>query len=109
MICVDPLRELKDEENPKSKRTKKGCYLFVDNNDLWSLHTFAKMMHLSRDQYKSDSFLPRYVLTEYQREYAVSKGVRLVTFKKTVKTVRGNKEKKASDTQTKRRLEEKIT
>lgn len=108
MICLDPLREIKDEANPKSKHTLKGCYLFVDNGDLWSLHTFAKMLNISKDTFKSDCFLPRYILNEQQRKLAAHKGAKQVPFKKTVKTVRINKEKTASEIQQKRRLKEKM-
>lgn len=107
MICVDPLREMKDEDNPRTNKIM-GCFLFIDNNELWMLHTFAKMIGLSRKSFKSDCFLPRYVLTEIQRKFALRGGAKQVAFRKTVKTVRANKEKTACAAQQKRREGEKV-
>jgi hypothetical protein len=109
MICVDELREIKDDSVPITSidNKMKGCNLYSDSNDVNALHFFAFKIGVSRNFYKSDSFLSRYVLNENQRALAVLKGAKEVSFRQTVLTVRSNKEKSMSSSQRTRRENEK--
>lgn len=104
MICVDDLRDGSDDDLVKKHRTKKICFLFSDNNG--DIHQFAKSINLSRELFKDDNNLPRYVLDEKQRIDAIVKGAVAVQFRKTVETCRANKNRVASTTQSKRRERE---
>lgn len=110
MICVDELRCIKNDNihaDPSNKHIQQGCYLFTDGNDIGALHTFARLIGISRETFRDDNFLPRYILNKDERKKAVLKGVKQVLFRKTVEVCRKNKSGLASMSQVKRREREK--
>lgn len=109
MICMDELRQIKDDNRIIGSNCtySQGCFLYIDNGVIEELHTFARLIGLSKKDFKTDNFLPRYVLCEAKRVQAIHKGAVGVLFKKTVEVCRKNKALAASIVQNKRREKEK--